>query len=213
MSHASIDTPIGPLTVVTTMHGVSEVHFGAPAVVGGENGPEADRILSEALGQLEQYFAGARIVFDVPLDRSARRGFRGEVLDALERVPYGEVITYGDLACRAGRPGAARAVGTAMATNPIAVIVPCHRVLPAGGGVGGFGGGVPAKESGCSTSNDRSRPSERRGRRQSTGGGPITMQPLWPPKPKLFESTGPGVQGRASPTTRSIGAMSGSGLT
>ncbi|MCE2807833.1 MAG: MGMT family protein, partial [Actinobacteria bacterium] len=82
----------------------------------------------------------------VTIDRGGRAGFRGEVLDALETVSFGQTMTYGDLAARAGRPKAARAVGSAMATNPIAIIVPCHRVLPTGGGVGQFGGGVPAKE-------------------------------------------------------------------
>ena len=80
------------------------------------------------------------------LDRSSRRGFRGEVLDALEGVPYGETVTYGELAGMAGRPLASRAVGTAMATNPLPVVVPCHRVLAAGGRLGGYGPGLALKE-------------------------------------------------------------------
>jgi len=96
--------------------------------------------------QLREYFDGQRNDFNVPIDRSERLGFRGEVLSALETVPFGRTVTYGELATRAGRPKAARAVGTAMATNPIGIIVPCHRVLPSGGGVGQFGGGVSAKE-------------------------------------------------------------------
>jgi len=106
----------------------------------------ADAHLAAALAQLNEYFGGERTSFNVAIDRSARTGFRGEVLNALEGVSFGRTITYGDLAERAGRPKAARAVGSAMATNPIAIIVPCHRVLPSGGGVGQFGGGVSAKE-------------------------------------------------------------------
>jgi methylated-DNA-[protein]-cysteine S-methyltransferase len=147
MSHAAIDTPIGPLTVVTNDVGVTEILFGTvPDPEDGVDSPGAERALTIAVDQLREYFAGTRTQFDVPLDRSARSGFHGEVLDALEQVRFGESVTYGELAGRAGRPSAARAAGTAMATNPIPVIVPCHRVLPATGGTGNYGGGVPAKD-------------------------------------------------------------------
>ena len=79
------------------------------------------------------------------LDRSERRGFRGEVLAALETVPYGETVSYGELAGMAGRPLASRAVGTAMATNPLPLVVPCHRVIAAGGRLGGYGPGPALK--------------------------------------------------------------------
>jgi len=81
----------------------------------------------------------------VPLDRAGRTGFRGEVLEALEAVEFGGTVSYGELAALAGRPRAARAVGTAMSTNPIPILVPCHRVLRAGGDIGEYGGGIEAK--------------------------------------------------------------------
>ena len=145
MAKALIDTPIGALTVLANDVGICRVWFGDldENVVGTS---VADAHLAVALAQLNEYFDGERTTFNVAIDRSARSGFRGEVLNALEGVSFGQTITYGDLAERAGRPKAARAVGSAMATNPIAIIVPCHRVLPSSGGVGQFGGGVRAKE-------------------------------------------------------------------
>ena len=95
--------------------------------------------------QLDEYFAGDRTEFDLRIDWALSRGFRLDALRALTRVGYGEVVTYGELARSAGRPRAARAVGSAMATNPIPIVVPCHRVVPAAGGLGGYGGGVDAK--------------------------------------------------------------------
>jgi methylated-DNA-[protein]-cysteine S-methyltransferase len=88
----------------------------------------------------ERYLADARAVLDVPLDLRLARGFQREVLDTLRGVPLGETVSYGELAEMAGRPGAARAVGGAMARNPVPLFVPCHRVLAAGGRLGGFGG-------------------------------------------------------------------------
>ena len=145
MAKALIDTPIGALTVLANDAGVCRVWFGDldEDAVGTS---VADAHLATALAQLNEYFDGERTSFDVAIDRSARSGFRGEVLNALEHVPFGSTVTYGQLAASAGRPKAARAVGSAMATNPIAIIVPCHRVLPSSGGVGQFGGGVRAKE-------------------------------------------------------------------
>jgi methylated-DNA-[protein]-cysteine S-methyltransferase len=145
MPKALIDTPIGALTVIANDVGVCRVWFGDLDTSGSQT-EAADAHLAVALTQLSEYFDGERSSFDLAIDRSGRAGFRGEVLDALETVSFGQTITYGDLAARAGRPSAARAVGSAMATNPVAIIVPCHRVLPTGGGVGQFGGGVPAKE-------------------------------------------------------------------
>jgi methylated-DNA-[protein]-cysteine S-methyltransferase len=145
MAKALIDSPIGVVTVIANDVGVCRVWFGD--LDDDEQASDiANEIVTLAVSQLGEYFDGTRTVFAVPLDRSARMGFRGEVLTALELVPFGATVTYGQLAAHAGRPKAARAVGSAMATNPIAIIVPCHRVLPSSGGVGQFGGGVPAKE-------------------------------------------------------------------
>jgi len=145
MAKALVDTPIGALTVIANDMGVCRVWFGdLDEDVQGTS--LADDVVTLAVLQLREYFDGQRNDFNVPIDRSERLGFRGEVLSALETVPFGRTVTYGELATRAGRPKAARAVGTAMATNPIGIIVPCHRVLPSGGGVGQFGGGVSATE-------------------------------------------------------------------
>ena len=147
MSTAVIDTPIGPLTLTAGASGLVRIDFGpVGGVVDPGGGAAADAVVAQAEVELEQYFAGVRREFTVVLDRSGRRGFRGEVLTHLEDVPYGETISYGELALASGRPGAARAVGTAMATNPLPIVVPCHRVTRAGGVLGSYGGGVDAKQ-------------------------------------------------------------------
>lgn len=100
---------------------------------------EVSSLLQEAAGQLGEYFEGRRREFALPLDLSRLRSFQRQVLAALLQVPYGEVVTYGGLAVLSGYPGAARAVGGAMRHNPLPIIIPCHRVLPSSGGLGGFG--------------------------------------------------------------------------
>ncbi|MFN8121861.1 MAG: methylated-DNA--[protein]-cysteine S-methyltransferase [Thermoleophilia bacterium] len=95
---------------------------------------------------LEAYLSGDRRDLDVPLDWAlVPAGFRREALEALHRVPYGEVVSYAELAALAGRPRAVRAAGTACATNPIPVVIPCHRVVRSDGMLGNYGGGVPLK--------------------------------------------------------------------
>jgi methylated-DNA-[protein]-cysteine S-methyltransferase len=94
--------------------------------------------------QLEEYFAGERTTFDIPLVPEGAP-FEREVWHALEGIPFGETVSYGEIARRVGQPGAARAVGTANGRNPIAVIVPCHRVIGADGSLTGFGGGLERK--------------------------------------------------------------------
>jgi methylated-DNA-[protein]-cysteine S-methyltransferase len=102
--------------------------------------------LDEVRRELEEYFAGRRRSFDVPVDRRLSRGYRRTVLEALSReVPYGQTVSYKELAERTGNPKASRAVGSAMATNPIPIVVPCHRVLRTGGALGGYGGGLDTK--------------------------------------------------------------------
>lgn len=147
MARASLIAPIGELVVTTTALGVWRIDVDPTAILAGEDdaSPAAHMHLDDALEQLRAYLDGSTRPFTVALDRSARRGFRGVVLDTLEGVGRGELITYGDLAARAGRPGAARAVGTAMATNPIPIIVPCHRVVRRGGDLGRYGPGPAAK--------------------------------------------------------------------
>jgi methylated-DNA-[protein]-cysteine S-methyltransferase len=106
-------------------------------------GDDAPPVLKETARQLEEYFAGERTEFDVPMELDGT-AFQKEVWAELSRIPYGETISYGELARRVGRPKGPRAVGQANGRNPIPIIVPCHRVL-AGNGIGGYGGGLPLK--------------------------------------------------------------------
>jgi methylated-DNA-[protein]-cysteine S-methyltransferase len=147
------DTPIGPLTLAATPTGVVRIGFGHGESMLDELASEVSpRVvhlpsrLDEVRRELEEYFAGRRRSFDVPVDRQLSRGYRRIVLEALSReVPYGETVSYKQLAERTGNPKASRAVGSAMATNPIPIVVPCHRVLRSGGALGGYGGGLDTK--------------------------------------------------------------------
>jgi methylated-DNA-[protein]-cysteine S-methyltransferase len=100
-------------------------------------------VLDETAAQLDEYFGGTRTEFDLPLE-PAGTGFQLAVWAELRRIGYGTTVTYGELARRVGRPGAARAVGQANGRNPLAIVVPCHRVV-AGDGIGGYGGGIDTK--------------------------------------------------------------------
>jgi methylated-DNA-[protein]-cysteine S-methyltransferase len=104
----------------------------------------AAKIAARAKGELEQYFAGRRQNFSVPLDVEGTL-FQKKVWKALREIPYGEVRSYGEIARRVGNPKASRAVGTANGRNPVAIIVPCHRVIAGNGTLGGFGGGLSNK--------------------------------------------------------------------
>lgn len=105
-------------------------------------------VLACAQRQLAEYFAGDRRHFDLPFDLSALPPFTRQVLDVLHKVPYGVTLTYAELARQAGSPRGARAVGQAMAANPLPIVIPCHRVVAAGGRIGGYsgGGGIGTKE-------------------------------------------------------------------
>ena len=153
---STVDSPAGPLLVAATPDGVVRIAFArfepvsqvtdelaeaiSPQVVETELGLEG------TLTQLDEYFSGRRRTFDMPLDWQLSQGFRRAVLQELVLVGYGETCSYGELARRVGNPGAARAVGTAMATNPIPLIVPCHRVIASDGTFGGYTRGLPWKE-------------------------------------------------------------------
>jgi methylated-DNA-[protein]-cysteine S-methyltransferase len=100
---------------------------------------------TRARRQLDEYFAGRRRRFDVPLDWRQTQGFRHAVLLATASIPYGRTATYREVATSAGRPAAVRAAGTALATNPLPIVVPCHRVVPSTGGLGSYRGGAAAK--------------------------------------------------------------------
>ena len=135
-----MDSPIGVLTLTEKDGFLTGVDFGAK----GTPSKEASPLLSEAEKQLEAYFSGERKTFDLPL-KPEGPAFRLRVLEALLKVSYGTAVSYGTLAAMAGSPGAARAVGQAVHNNPIAVVIPCHRVLGASGKLTGFGGGLDIK--------------------------------------------------------------------
>jgi methylated-DNA-[protein]-cysteine S-methyltransferase len=146
------DSPVGPLTLAATPAGLVRIAFGHEDAVLEEL---ADRVsprvlesparLDDVRRQLDEYFEGRRHEFDVDLDWSLSHGFRRTVLHKLVEVPYGHTLSYKELAELAGNPKASRATGTAMATNPLPLVVPCHRVLRSGGNLGGYGGGLDAK--------------------------------------------------------------------
>jgi methylated-DNA-[protein]-cysteine S-methyltransferase len=134
-----IDTPIGPLTTQVDETGaVVSIDFGA---LDGERRPEAT---AEVDRQLREYFEGSRTDFDVRL-ADIGTPFQRRVWELLRAIPYGETRSYGQLAAELGQPGASRAVGRANATNPIPVIVPCHRVIGSTGTLTGFAGGLDSK--------------------------------------------------------------------
>jgi methylated-DNA-[protein]-cysteine S-methyltransferase len=144
-----LDTPLGPFVIGATETGVLYTSFGdhRPAVLADEPERLDGALAAPAAHQFEAYFAGRRRTLDLPIDWRLSKGFALAVRRALTEVGWGEVVTYGELARRAEHPGAARAVGTAMATNPLPVVVPCHRVLAANGHIGGYSGsgGVDTK--------------------------------------------------------------------
>jgi len=109
-------------------------------------GPRDDEAVAEAATQLREYFAGERQDFDLPLSFAAGTAFQQQVWKALCDIPYGETITYGELAARIGQPTASRAVGLANGRNPLGIIVPCHRVVGANGTLTGYGGGLERKQ-------------------------------------------------------------------
>ena len=147
MYYCYLDTPIGDLLLAGDEQTLSLVGFPKGKM---RRDPDADWIYNEkpfeaVREQLHEYFAGERKDFDLPLSLSGTE-FQLQVLEELQRIPYGETTSYGDIAKRIGRPKAVRAVGAANGRNPIPIIVPCHRVIGSGGDLTGFGGGLDTKE-------------------------------------------------------------------
>jgi len=137
-----VDSPLGELLLVSDGRALTRLEMSPhelPANAHRDPGP-----LREAEEQLESYFAGELTEFDLPL-APAGSGFQLAVWAALTRIPYGETASYGEIAAEVGRPDAVRAVGTTNGRNPIAVIIPCHRVIGADGTLVGYGGGLPRK--------------------------------------------------------------------
>jgi methylated-DNA-[protein]-cysteine S-methyltransferase len=160
------ESPIGPLLLAVTHRGLAWVGFEAPRagsgpVEGAGSGADAQlervaawlgrrvlrvpRLLDPAQRQLDAYFAGRLHAFDLDVDLAALPAFQQAVLQDLRTVPYGTTATYGELAQRIGRPGAARAVGGALNRNPVAIVVPCHRIVGAAGALTGYAGGLERK--------------------------------------------------------------------
>ncbi|WP_158883920.1 methylated-DNA--[protein]-cysteine S-methyltransferase [Amycolatopsis anabasis] len=145
-AHTVMDSPVGPLTLVSTEGALSglymeEQRYRPPEETFGAADAE---LFTDAKRQLDEYFAGRRTEFDLPLTLHGTE-FQRTVWTALLEIPFGETVSYGELADRLGRPTAARAVGLANGKNPISIIVPCHRVVGANGDLTGYGGGLPRK--------------------------------------------------------------------
>jgi methylated-DNA-[protein]-cysteine S-methyltransferase len=155
VAYATVDSPFGPLLVAATRRGL--VRLAYPNESFDDSIDELARDLSPRVlespaaldgvrRELDEYFEGDRRRFDTRIDWSLTRGFTTRVLQATARVPFGSVTTYREVAGRAGNDRAYRAAGNALGSNPIPIVVPCHRVLHSGGGLGGYTGGLPRKE-------------------------------------------------------------------
>lgn len=146
-------TPLGPIWVAVSGRGLVAVHVGSTddALVhfveklGFTEIHMDPQLTASALGQISEYLEGKRQTFDIPIDWSVMTPFQGQALRATFAIPYGQVTTYGDLARQLGAPRAARAVGRAQATNPMPLVIPCHRVIGADGGLHGYGTGEGLK--------------------------------------------------------------------
>ncbi len=149
-----VDTPIGTLLVAATPRGLCRISYDPDpeqqldvlARTFGVRILRSPKPVDATRRELDEYFAGRRRDFDVPVDLALLADFNRRVLRELARVPYGEVVTYGELAARSARPRAARAVGTVMNRNPIPIVLPCHRVIGSTGKLVGYGGGLHRKE-------------------------------------------------------------------
>jgi methylated-DNA-[protein]-cysteine S-methyltransferase len=154
IAYRTVDTPVGRLLLAATERGLVQVAYpnqGHEAVLQALSDQISPRILhaparlDNAVRQLAEYFAGTRRRFDLPLDWRLSAGFRATVLHQLPSIDYGQTATYATVAAWSGNPNAARAVGTACATNPLPLVVPCHRVIRSNGDPGEYLGGLDAK--------------------------------------------------------------------
>lgn len=154
VAYRTVESPVGALLLAATDAGLVRVAFeyeGFEAVVEElstrlrTHARQDAHRLDEVSRELERYFAGSLRAFTVPVDYALSSGFRREVLRRLPRIPYGSSASYQEVARLAGSPRAARAVGSACATNPVPIIIPCHRVLRSDGTLGGYSGGLDVK--------------------------------------------------------------------
>ncbi len=147
MKYTYMKSPIGRLLLAGDEEGLHLIGFpeGKMVIEPAADWVESRRTFDEAIRQLEAYFAGERREFDLPLLPQGTP-FQLKVWARLREIPYGETISYGELAARLGNPKASRAVGMANGRNPLPIVVPCHRVIGSSGKLTGFGGGLPTKE-------------------------------------------------------------------
>jgi len=148
VNYAYLETPVGILLIAGNDAAVECISFPrhGKAAKPEPGWQESQRgAVAEAIRQLREYFAGGRTGFDLPLAPKGTE-FQRAVWRQLQDIPYGETISYGELARRVGNPKAARAVGSANGANPLPIVIPCHRVIAGDGSIGGFGGGLPTKE-------------------------------------------------------------------
>ncbi len=149
-----LQTPVGPVLGAVTGRGLVALRYlgtAEPSLLAELAHRVSPRVLwrpqalAEVAGELEGYFDGRRRAFTLTLDRRLVRGFQAAVLAATEAIPYGTVRTYQEVAAAAGRPRASRAAGNALGANPLPIVIPCHRVVRTGGGLGGYAGGLERK--------------------------------------------------------------------
>jgi methylated-DNA-[protein]-cysteine S-methyltransferase len=154
VAYGTYESPLGSLTVMVTPRGLIRLSYPGESIE-DQLQEVADRVSPRILEapertdavrrQLDDYFGGKRRAFEVPIDWRLVRGFAGDVLRATARIPFGGVSSYREIAAAAGSPNAYRAAGNALGSNPVPIVVPCHRVLHAGGGLGGYTGGLERK--------------------------------------------------------------------
>lgn len=140
---AALDSPLGPLAATVGPQGLVRLRYEAD--LDADAAAWAHPVVATLVDELDRYFAGEALTFSTPVDLNGLGAFTRTVLRACAAIRYGETATYGALAERVGRPGAARAVGNALGTNPVAIVVPCHRVVRGDGALGGYGGGASRK--------------------------------------------------------------------
>ncbi len=151
LSSTTMDTPVGVLTLVASEHGLRAVMWPderdgrVPVAAATGAGPAAEHILDDAVRELDEYFAGERTEFDLPLDPVGTE-FQQQAWAVLRTIPYGQTMSYGEQAARLGDKNKSRAVGAANGRNPISIIVPCHRVVGSNGKLTGFAGGLENKD-------------------------------------------------------------------
>jgi methylated-DNA-[protein]-cysteine S-methyltransferase len=154
VAYGFVDSPFGRLLVAMTKRGVARVEYpngGLDAQLEGLAAEVSPRLLEsphhteDLRRELDEYFEGTRETFTVPVDLTFLRGFGRRVLEETAGIPFGVLATYREVATRAGSPRASRAAGNALAANPVPIVVPCHRVVHSGGGLGGYTGGLDRK--------------------------------------------------------------------